>query len=101
METAENIVSAMSCPKCGNASKRFGRHRNGLQRYRCLACRKTFTQEHERPFRIEDYLNDERGRMALQLLLEGCSVRTAERITGLHRDAILRLLVVAGRGAGG
>jgi IS1 family transposase len=33
--------------------------------------------------------------MAIQLLVEGCSVRTTERITGLHRDAILRLLVVA------
>lgn len=34
--------------------------------------------------------------MAIQLLVEGCSVRTVERITGIHRDAILRLLVAAG-----
>jgi IS1 family transposase len=34
--------------------------------------------------------------MAIKLLLEGCSVRSAERLTGLHRDAILRLLVAAG-----
>jgi IS1 family transposase len=32
----------------------------------------------------------------LQLLLEGMSVRSAERITGVHRDTILRLLVLAG-----
>ena len=30
------------------------------------------------------------------LLIEGTSVRSTERITGLHRDTILRLLVVAG-----
>jgi hypothetical protein len=33
---------------------------------------------------------------AVQLLVEGCSVRTVERITGIHRDAILQLLVIAG-----
>ena len=32
----------------------------------------------------------------LQLLLEGMSIRSAERITGVHRDTILRLLVLAG-----
>jgi IS1 family transposase len=28
--------------------------------------------------------------------VEGCSIRTVERITGLHRDAICQLLVIAG-----
>ena len=32
----------------------------------------------------------------LQLLVEGCSVRSVERVTGVHRDTILNLLVVAG-----
>jgi IS1 family transposase len=32
----------------------------------------------------------------LQLLIEGCSVRATERISGLHRDTILKLLVTAG-----
>ncbi|HTW65987.1 MAG TPA: IS1 family transposase [Bryobacteraceae bacterium] len=35
--------------------------------------------------------------MAIKLLLEGTSVRSAERLTGLHREAILRLLVEAGK----
>jgi transposase-like protein len=30
------------------------------------------------------------------MLLEGASVRSTERLTGLHRDTILRLLVAAG-----
>jgi IS1 family transposase len=33
----------------------------------------------------------------LQLLLEGMSIRSAERVTGVHRDTILRLLVLAGQ----
>ncbi|MFP5204908.1 MAG: hypothetical protein ACLGSH_06110 [Acidobacteriota bacterium] len=32
----------------------------------------------------------------LTLLLEGMSIRSAERVTGIHRDTILRLLVLAG-----
>jgi IS1 family transposase len=32
----------------------------------------------------------------LQLLLEGMSIRAADRVTGVHRDTILRLLVLAG-----
>jgi len=34
--------------------------------------------------------------LALQLLIEGTSVRGTEKITGLHRDTILRVLVAAG-----
>jgi lambda repressor-like predicted transcriptional regulator len=34
--------------------------------------------------------------LALQLLIDGTSIRSTERITGIHRDTILRLLVLAG-----
>lgn len=88
--------SDMTCPTCKSSAKRFGKHRNGLQRYRCLSCRKTFTEAHERPFRVADYLNEQRGIMAIQLLVEGCSIRTVERITGIRRDSIIQLLVIAG-----
>jgi len=37
---------------------------------------------------------------ALSLLLEGSSVRSAERITGVHRDTILRLMVRVGEACG-
>jgi len=70
--------------------------RNGLQRYRCLACKKTFTEDHEPSFRIEDYLCDPRGLTAIQLLLEGCSIRTAERMTGIRPASICKLLTIAG-----
>jgi hypothetical protein len=29
-------------------------------------------------------------------LVEGCSIRSTERITGVHRDTILKLLVAVG-----
>ncbi len=96
MTQAEQAKSATVCPVCGLNAKLFGRHRNGLQRYRCLGCRKTFTEAHERGFRVEDYLNDPKGIMAIQLLLEGCSVRTVERITGIRRDSVLKLMLIAG-----
>jgi IS1 family transposase len=77
------------------ACQKFGKHRNGLQRFRCPTCRKTYTEEHQRllaPMTIPE----DKGLLALQLLIEGTSVRTVERVTGLHRDTILRLLVLAG-----
>jgi IS1 family transposase len=39
---------------------------------------------------------EDKALLAIQLLIEGTSVRSAERVTGLHRDTILRLLVLAG-----
>ena len=38
----------------------------------------------------------EKATKVLQLLLEGCSIRSVERITEVHRDTIMRLLVIAG-----
>jgi hypothetical protein len=38
----------------------------------------------------------EKAVLAPQLLLEGSSVRASERVTGLHRDSILWLLVHVG-----
>ena len=39
---------------------------------------------------------DGKGVLAIRMLLEGASVRSVERTTEIHRDTILRLLVVAG-----
>lgn len=35
----------------------------------------------------------------LHTLVEGCSIRSVERLTGHHRDTIMRLLVEAGKKA--
>jgi transposase-like protein/IS1 family transposase len=97
METKETKATSMNCPECSNASKRFGKHRNGLQRFRCLSCRKTFTEPHKAAFHVADYLNEKRGLQATRMLTEGCSIRTVERLTEIRRDTIIDLLVIAGQ----
>src|SRR5271170_5534655 len=85
----------MTCHYCRTTCKRFGRHRNGLQRFRCDQCAKTFTEDHERPL-DEMRLPLDKAVHILSLLCEGMSVRSVERVTDVHRDTILRLLVLAG-----
>jgi transposase-like protein/IS1 family transposase len=97
METEENKANATNCPTCGNAAKRFGKQRNGLQRFRCLSCRKTFTEPHEAPFQIVDYLKDARGLRAIRMLTEGCSIRSVERLTDIRKGTLIELLLIAGR----
>lgn len=84
------------CEKCGVPFNRFGKHHNGLQRFRCVPCGKTDTEEHKLAFRVEDYLKTKRGLMAIKLLAEGCSIRSIERVTGIRRDSTIDLLLIAG-----
>jgi transposase-like protein/IS1 family transposase len=85
----------MTCHSCRIQCKRFGKHRNGLQRFRCKQCSKTYTEDHEQPLDAMRLPLD-KAESVLQLLLEGMSIRSAERITGVHRDTIMRLLIMAG-----
>ncbi len=87
--------SAMVCPRCGIACRRFGKHRNGLQRFRCGQCGKTFTEPHKRLFGSL-LVHEDKALLALQLLVEGNSIRSTERITGLDRNTIMHVLVLAG-----
>ena len=85
----------MTCHNCESICKKSGKHRNGLQRFRCNQCQRTFTEEHKRPL-DEMRVPFDKALMCLQLLVEGCSVRSIERITGVHRDTVLNLMVLAG-----
>src|SRR5688500_8356494 len=84
----------MTCHACEVQCKKFGKDRKGNQRFRCVKCSKTFAESTNKLDGM--YLPMEKATAVLQLLLEGMSIRSAERITGIHRDTILRLLVVAG-----
>lgn len=86
----------MTCAVCGVECRSFGKHRNGLRRFRCPNCKRTYTEPHETPFCVEDYLKKKRGVLALRMLLEGSSVRSAERVTGIRRDSIIKLMLIAG-----
>ena len=85
----------MTCHNCRIECKRFGKHRNGLQRYRCGQCSKTFTEEHEKPLGSMNTSLDKALRV-IELLVEGCSVSMVERVTGVHHTTILSLLVLVG-----
>ena len=85
----------MKSPCCQFEYKRFGKDRKGTQRYRCLSCGKTFAMEPPNPLGAM-HLPLEKAIKALELLLEGCSVNTTQRLTGVHHTTILKLLVLAG-----
>ena len=85
----------MTCHNCNSRCKKFGKHRNGLQRFRCKQCRKTFTEDHATPLGgMHTHLED--ATKVIELLTEGCSVRYAERLTGIHHRTILALLLLIG-----
>jgi transposase-like protein/IS1 family transposase len=85
----------MTCHNCQSLCKKFGKHRNGLQRFRCKQCGRTVTEDHKRPL-DEMRIPLEKALLCLNLLVEGNSVRSTERISGVHRDTILDLLLKAG-----
>jgi transposase-like protein/IS1 family transposase len=85
----------MTCHNCKSEAKKFGKDRKGNQRYRCAQCRKTF-QEMKENLLGTMRIPLEKAEMCLQLLLEGMSIRSIQRITGLHQETILDLLILAG-----
>ncbi len=98
MMSQAKAIASMICPECEIECRRFGKHRNGLQRFRCADCGKTYTEEHAKPLG-DMTIPMEKAILAIKLLAEGSSIRTIERITDLHRDTICRLLVLAGEKA--
>ncbi len=85
----------MTCHSCQSICKKSGKHRNGLQRFKCSQCKRSFTEEHQRPL-DEMRLPFEKALLVLQMLVEGVSIRSTERITGVEKKTILSLLVLAG-----
>ena len=85
----------MTCHNCQILCKKFGKHRNGLQRFRCKQCRKTFTESHTDPL-DGMYTPLDKAAQVLNLLLEGCSVNSTARLADIHHTTILNLLSVAG-----
>lgn len=85
----------MTCHNCETQAKRFGKDRKGTQRYRCNTCQKTFTEYQEKPLEGM-YLPIEKAVTVLNMLLEGMSIRAVQRITGVEKKTILKLLVLAG-----
>ena len=86
----------MQC--CQATAIKHGRHRNGSQRYRCTRCGKTLTEPHDRPL-DNMTIGLQRATLAIRCLVEGCSVRATSRLTGLNKNTVLKLLLLAGEKA--
>jgi transposase-like protein/IS1 family transposase len=85
----------VTCHNCRIACKRHGRDRKGNQRFKCRQCSKTFLEPQDKPL-DGMYLPMSEAELILKMLVEGSSVSTVERITGVHHTTILKLLALAG-----
>ena len=87
----------MTCRKCNHDKvKKFG-CRNGIQRYRCNSCSAVFTDQ--QPRIGSHYTRQDEAEKALVMMLEGMSIRAISRITGIHKNTILSLMVTASQNA--
>lgn len=84
-------MESLSCVQCGGSVRKFGKDKHSQQRFHCNPCNKTFIVE-KKPMRLER----NKALLCLKLLIEGNSVRSTERMTGVHRDTVLHLLEVVG-----
>lgn len=85
----------MKCPTCQSGARRFGKDRKSNQRFQCLTCKKTFSEPKEKPLG-NMILAEEKALSVLHHLVEGCSIRSTERITGVEKKTILSLLALVG-----
>ncbi len=88
----------MTCLKCQHENcKRFGTYgRRRVQRYRCQSCKATFSKPQPKPLGSHT-LELTRAKQVISLLVEGVSIRSISRLTGVHKSTILSLLNTVGR----
>lgn len=85
----------MHCQPCNRPCHKHGFNRNQTRRYRCPECLTTYSEERQHLFGTMR-IDEDKALMALHLLCEGSSVRSVSRVTGLHKNTLLSLLVTAG-----
>ncbi len=81
----------LTCRNCYITSKRFGKDRKGYQRFRCPKCGRTVPESHNGIVR-GTYTPIEKAESVLRLLVEGNSIRSIERITGMHKGSACSIL---------
>lgn len=85
----------MQCETCKSSTIRYGKDRNGHQRYRCGGCEKTFIEPYDKPL-DEMRLPLDTALSCLHHLVEGCSIRSTGRIVGVQPNTIMALLLLTG-----
>ena len=76
---------------------RFGKHKHIRLLY-CSACKARFSERKGTAF-FRSGLAPETALSVLRHLAEGNGIRQTERLTGVHRDTVLRLARLAGQHA--
>jgi len=85
----------MTCHNCKIECRKFGRTRKGQQRYRCCQCYKTYSDPRDEHLGGM-YTAPEKVEGVINLLVEGCSIRSIRRLTGIDQNTIMKILVLAG-----
>jgi transposase-like protein len=84
----EQAAAGRPCPHCGCARKHRCGQASGLQRFRCLGCRRSHNALTGTP--LARLRKKERWLSYLQTVLESRTVRDAARIVGVHRTTSFR-----------
>src|SRR6266480_804225 len=86
----------MTCHNCSSLCKKFGKFGpKRIQRYRCKQCKRTFSDEQEKPLG-RMLIPMDKAELVLRLLVEGNSIRSIQRITDVHQRTIIELMLLAG-----
>lgn len=83
----------MKCIHCEKDAGKYGVDRKGQQRFRCNGCKKSFTEPHALTGK-KTSVND--AAKVLAMLLEGMSIRSCVRLTGMSKKTIMAIMVQAG-----
>src|SRR5437588_5968025 len=85
----------MTCHDCQSLARKFGKNKQGKQRFYCNTCCRAFIERQE-TLRDDLRLPLAKALQCLHMLLEGCSLRSVSRLTGVHKQTIMDMLVIAG-----
>ncbi|MBW8879484.1 MAG: IS1 family transposase, partial [Acidobacteria bacterium] len=83
------------CRSCYGPVIRWGKDAHGNPRRYCKACKVSFSIVPPKPLGTMR-LDMEKAVLCVSLLAEGSSIRSTERVSGVHRDTIMRLLRLTG-----
>lgn len=95
MEATTPTATPNACRTCGGRTIGWGKDQRKNPRRFCKACKVSFSIIPPRPLGAMRLPLD-KATLCVALLTEGSSIRSTERITGVHRDTICRLLRVVG-----
>ena len=87
----------MTCHNCRTEMKTHAKYPDGRLRFRCAQCGKTFSEPKQYGVIGHKQIDDDAALLALTLTVEGNSIRSAARVTGLDKKTITKLVVDAGQ----